>query len=98
MPKPVCYFVARLIRQFTGYDYDFMTAADKFLRECIPNFFDGAAHGWRDRKKCTENDRDFHRKDSGSFKIWRSESVALPISKRCSKQRRALARIAARTV
>src|SRR5437660_10312295 len=73
-----------------------MTAPGKLLGDCEPNFLDRAAHDRWHRQKCAEHDRDLHAATRSS-KTRKSESTARLISKRRSKQARALARIVSRS-
>src|SRR5437667_9922854 len=73
-----------------------MTAPGKLLAQGKPNFFHCAAHDWWYGQKCAEHDRDLHAATRSS-KTRKSESTARLISKRRSKQVRALARIGSRS-
>src|SRR5947209_2712007 len=73
-----------------------MTAPGKLLAQGKPNFFHCAAHDWWHGQKCAEHDRDLHAATRSS-KTRRRESTARLISKRRSKQARALARIVSRS-
>src|SRR5260370_15773071 len=73
-----------------------MTAPGKLLAQGKPNFFHCAAHDWWHGQKCAEHDRDLHAATRSS-KTRKSESTARLISKRRSKQARALARIVSRS-
>src|SRR5690242_13486696 len=97
MSNSVDDFFARLIRHSARNHHDFVAALHKFGRERKPNFFHAAAHRRRHGKKSSQHDCDFHWVTGGSFRTCKSESTAFWISKRRSKQLRALARIRSRT-
>src|ERR1700736_3218666 len=84
---------ARKLRDGARNDQNLVAASRKFLCKREPDFFHSAAHDRRYWKKGAQDDGNFH----GSFKIRKSESAARSIAKRCSKQCRALPRIASRS-
>src|SRR6266404_5990234 len=74
-----------------------MTAPGKLLAQGKPNFFHCAAHDWWYREKRAQHDGDLHIDLTNCCKIDKRESTARLISKRRSKQARALARIVSRS-